>query len=64
MLHALRHSGSTPGIRMKRNRLDWAIADAEKHLIHVEVQKQGAEWIDPELAATRFADFARPWLNI
>jgi hypothetical protein len=37
--------------------------DAEKFLIHVEAQKQRAEWIDPELSATTFADFAAPWLS-
>jgi len=36
--------------------------DAERFLIHVEAQKQRAEWIDPELSATRFGDWAAQWL--
>ena len=36
--------------------------DAEKYLIHVEAQKQRAEWINPDLSATFFADFAESWL--
>ena len=46
----------------ERSRIFRRKVDAEKFLIHVEAQKQRAEWIDPELAATRFADFAGPWL--
>jgi integrase len=37
--------------------------DAERHLIHVEAQKQRAEWIDPELSATNLGDFAERWLK-
>ena len=36
--------------------------DAEKYLIHVEAQKQRAEWINPELSSTRFAEWAEGWL--
>ncbi len=36
--------------------------DAEKYLIHVEAQKQRAEWINPELSSTRFEEWARGWL--
>lgn len=36
--------------------------DADKYLIHVEAQKQRAEWIDPELSATRLEDWAQQWL--
>ena len=50
-------------IGRERSRTFRRKVDAEKYLIHVEAQKQRAEWIDPELAATRFADFARPWLD-
>jgi len=36
--------------------------DAEKYLIHVEAQKQRAEWINPELSSTLFEDWAEGWL--
>ena len=36
--------------------------DAEKYLVHVEAQKQRAEWIDPDHAATRFEEWAARWL--
>ena len=36
--------------------------DAEKFLIHVEAQKQRAEWINPELSSTLFQDWAEGWL--
>jgi integrase len=36
--------------------------DAEKYLIHVEAQKQRAEWINPELSSTIFEDWAEGWL--
>lgn len=37
--------------------------DAEKYLIHVEAQKQRAEWIDPERSATTLGGFAERWLE-
>ena len=37
--------------------------DAEKFLIQVESQKQRGEWIDPDLAATPFADWAHSWIT-
>ena len=37
--------------------------DAEKYLIHVEAQKQRAEWIDPQQSSTRFGDWAAEWLS-
>ena len=37
--------------------------DAEKYLIHVEAQKQRAEWINPELSSTLFGDWAEGWLT-
>ena len=37
--------------------------DAEKFLIHVEAQKQRAEWVNPERAASRFGDWANHWLE-
>ena len=36
--------------------------DADKYLIHVEAQKQRAEWINPELSSTLFEDWAAGWL--
>jgi integrase len=36
--------------------------DADKYLIHVEGQKQRAEWIDPKRSATRFEELAERWL--
>jgi len=36
--------------------------DAEKFLVHIEAQMQRTEWINPELSATAFADFAAQWL--
>ena len=36
--------------------------DAEKYLIHVEAQKQRAEWINPELSSTLLEDWAESWL--
>ena len=36
--------------------------DAERYLIHVEAQKQRAEWINPELSSTRFEEWAQGWL--
>jgi integrase len=36
--------------------------DAEKYLIHIEAQKQRAEWINPELSATPFGEWAARWL--
>jgi len=36
--------------------------DAEKFLIHVEAQKQRAEWINPELSSTLFEGWAEGWL--
>ena len=32
--------------------------DAEKYLIHVEAQKQRAEWINPELSSTLLEDLS------
>ncbi len=46
----------------ERSRVFRRKVDAEKFLIHIEAQKQRAEWINPELAATPLADFAGPWL--
>jgi integrase len=36
--------------------------DAERFLVHVEAQKQRAEWIDPERSATMFEDLAGRWI--
>jgi hypothetical protein len=36
--------------------------DAERFLIHIEAQKQRAEWINPELSSTLFEDWAEGWL--
>ena len=36
--------------------------DAEKFLIHIEAQKQRAEWVDPELSATLLVEWAQRWL--
>ena len=36
--------------------------DAEKFLIHIEAQKQRAEWVDPELSATPLVEWAQRWL--
>ena len=36
--------------------------DAEKFLVHIEAQIQRTEWINPELSATAFTDFAARWL--
>ena len=36
--------------------------DAEKYLIHVEAQKQRAEWIDPAQSATKFGELAGRWI--
>jgi hypothetical protein len=38
------------------------MVDAEKFLVHIDAQTQRTEWINPELSATAFADFAAQWL--
>ncbi len=37
--------------------------DAEKFAVHVEAQKQRAEWVDPDRSATSFAEWAKVWLD-
>lgn len=37
--------------------------DAEKFAVHVEAQKQRAEWVDPDRSATRFGEWAKEWLE-
>ncbi len=37
--------------------------DADRFLIQVEAQKQRGEWIDPDLSATLFADWAHGWIT-
>ena len=37
--------------------------DAERFLVQVEAQKQRGEWINPELSATRFGDWAQQWFE-
>jgi hypothetical protein len=37
--------------------------DADRFLIQVEAQKQRGEWIDPDLSATPFADWAHGWIT-
>ncbi len=37
--------------------------DADRFLIQVEAQKQRGEWIDPDLSATPFSDWAHGWIT-
>ena len=53
---------STRGSR-ERSKTFRRKVDAEKFLIQVESQKQRGEWIDPDLAATPFADWAHSWIT-
>lgn len=36
--------------------------DAERYLTDVEARKQRGEWINPDLGASRFADWAADWM--
>jgi len=38
-------------------------SDAERFLVQIEAQKQRGEWIDPDLAATKFSDWAHGWIT-
>ena len=49
--------------RRERSKTFRRKVDAEKFLIQVESQKQRGEWIDPDLAATPFADWAHSWIT-
>ena len=70
-IYSWRHRNKGPrGFRVgKHLRFRWHDVEtwlsgliAEKYLIHVEAQKQRAEWIDPELSATPLEDWAQRWL--
>jgi hypothetical protein len=37
--------------------------DAERFLVQIEAQKQRGEWIDPDMAATKFSDWAHGWIT-
>lgn len=37
--------------------------DAERFLVQIEAQKQRGEWINPDLSATRFGEWASQWFD-
>ena len=49
--------------RRERSKTFRRKVDAERFLVQVESQKQRGDWIDPDLSATLFTDWARDWLT-